>query len=145
MTRSVSERSADERSLTFLVLERVRLLLFLSESTQRQVEIRAGFSRGYLSQLLAGDVEIKYWQLLAILDAMEIRPAEFFTELFPRRHPALTELEALRRGSGRSSLSQELVRLYAFGIESIVDLIERLERCEAAIEELVDLGVLNCL
>lgn len=143
MKSPTAERPADERSWTLLVLERVRLLLFLSDSTQRQVEIRAGFSRGYLSQLLAGTVEIKYWQLLAILDAMGIRPADFFGELFPRRHPALAELDELRHRRGHGSLSLELVRLYAFGIESIVDFFERLERCEAAIDELVDLGVLN--
>lgn len=134
----------DAESLTRRILERVRQLIFLSDVTQREVEKRVGFSRGYLSQLLGGTVEIKYWQLLAILHAMELDPAEFFSELFGRRrHRALDVLDEVRRRGEREPLSLELARLYAFGIESIADFHLRLERCEDALEELGALGVLE--
>lgn len=130
-------------SLTFHILERVRFRLFLSNLTQREVEKRLGFSKGYLSQLFSGTVEIKYWQLLAILHAMGLDPSEFFAELFPRRHPALETLADFRDQAPQKSLSLELARLYAFGIETILDLYERLERCEVALGELVEMGLLK--
>ncbi len=125
------------------ILDRIRLLIYLSDTTQREVESRIGFSRGYLSPILAGTVEMKYWQLLAILRAIELEPSEFFAQLFPRRrHRALEVLDDFRR-QAEQPLSRELAQLYAFGIESIVDFRERLERCEDALEELATLGILE--
>lgn len=132
----------DTTDVTTRILERLRLRLMRSRITQREIERRVGFSRGYLSQLLAGTVEMKYWQLLAILDAMELEPSEFFGELFPRRrHPALEALDEVARQSEESSLSYELARLFAFGIESVLDFHDRLALCEEAIDELADLGL----
>jgi len=132
------------KDVTLPILERLRLRLLRSHLTQREVEIRVGFSRGYLSQILAGTVEIKYWQLLAILHAMELEPSEFFGELFPRRrHPALETLDDVVGQSEEGSLSFELARLFAFGIESVLDFRDRLALCEEAIDELADLGLLG--
>ncbi len=128
----------DTQTLTSRILERVRLSIFFSDLSQRELERRIGFSRGYLSQLLGGAVELKLWQLLAILHAMELEPSEFFVELFPRRRQP-----ALARRARQQPLSLELAQLYTFGIESMADFHERLERCEDALEELADLGILE--
>ena len=133
------------KGLTSRVLERLRLKIQRSGITQRAVEERGGFSRGYLSQLFGGAVELKYWHVLAILYALEVEPSEFFGELFPRRrHPALESLdEVVADRSEESSLSFELARLFASGVETIGDLSKRVGRCEAAIEELTGLGLLR--
>lgn len=134
----------DSRDLTRRILERVRLRLHRGHLTQREVEKRVGFSRGYLSQLLAGSVEIKLWQLLAVLYVLDLEPADFFAELFPRRrHPALEALDDLGRQGQDNPLSVELARLFAFGIESVFDFYDRLVRLEEALDELTALGVLD--
>lgn len=144
MKKSPRQRTQPAGALTTRILENIRLRFFQSDLSQREVETRLGFARGYLSRLLTGVVEIKYWQLLAILHAMDLEPADFFAELFPRRrHPALEALEDHRRRARGRPLSRELARLFAFGIESILDLYQRLERCEAALDDLVDLGILE--
>ena len=133
--------SGETPTVTHRILDRIRLLIYLSDITQREVESRVGFSRGYLSQILGGTVEIKYWQLLAILRAIDFEPSDFFAELFPRRrHHALEVLDDFRRQT-EHPLARELAQLYAFGIEAIVDFRERLERCEDALEELAVLGI----
>ena len=137
------KRAGKPPTVTHRILDRIRLLIYLSDTTQREVESRVGFSRGYLSQILGGTVEIKYWQLLAILQAIDFEPSEFFAKLFPRRrHPALEVLDDFRRQAGEP-LSRDLAELFAYGIESIVDFRERLERCEDALEELAILGILE--
>ena len=134
----------DTKDMTPRILERIRLRLLRSRFTQRDVERRVGFSRGYVSQLLSGAVELKYWHLMAILNALELDPSEFFGELFPRhRHPALESLDDVIGQSEEGSLSHELARLFAFGIESVLDFRDRLELCEEAIDELADLGLLG--
>lgn len=126
------------------IREHLRLRILRSHLTQRAIESRVGFARGYLSQLLGGTVEIKYWHLLAILAAMELEPSEFFDELFPRhRHRALEALDDMARRSAKGSLSYELARLFAFGIETVHELYDRLELCEEAIDELADLGLID--
>ncbi len=134
----------DARSTTLRILESLRLSIYLSKTTQREIERRVGFSRGYLSQLLGGTVDLKLWQLLAILHAIEMEPAAFFAELFPRRR----NLEILdrfhRQARDREKpLSLELARLYGFGIESVAEFRQRLERCEDALEELAELGLVD--
>jgi len=129
--------------MTVRIVERLRLRILRSDLTQRAVESRVGFSRGYLSLLLNGTVELKYWHLLAILHAMKLEPSEFFGELFPRRrHPALESLDDVARHSEKGSLTYELAGLFGLGVETVVMLRERLALCEEAIDELTDLGVL---
>jgi len=125
--------------MTLRILERLRLEIYLSKVTQREIERRIGFSRGYLSQLLGGSVELKLWQLLAILHAIGKDPASFFSETFPRRRSE--EVIARLQPDRSKPLSLELARLYGIGIESVADFRERLERCEDALDELADLGL----
>jgi transcriptional regulator with XRE-family HTH domain len=133
----------DPKDVTVRILERLRIRILRSDLTQRAVESRVGFSRGYLSLLLNGTVELKYWHLLAILHAMELEPSEFFGELFPRRHhPALESLDDVASRSEEGSLTFELAGLFGMGLETVVTLRERLALCEEAIDELTDLGVL---
>jgi transcriptional regulator with XRE-family HTH domain len=129
--------------MTLRILERLHFRIRRSRFTQRKIESRIGFSQGYLSQILGGTVEIKYWQLLAILDAMELEPSEFFRELFPRhRVPALDSLDDVARQSEEGSLTHELVQLFASGIETTHALRDRVARIEEALDELADLGLL---
>jgi len=132
----------EARSLTLRILECLRLEIYLSKVTRREIERRVGFSRGYLSQLLGGTVELKLWQLLAILHAVGMDPASFFSKVFPRRRSeeVISRLQPEGRGCGKP-LSLELARLYGVGIESMADFRERLERCEDALDELADLGL----
>jgi len=134
----------EARSLTLRILECLRLEIYLSKITQREIERRVGFSGGYLSQLLGGTVELKLWQLLAILHAIGTDPASFFSEAFPRRRSEEVITRLQPEGQGRAKpLSLELARLYGFGIESVADFRERLERCEDALDELADLGFVD--
>ena len=69
------------------ILEELRLMIRRSELSQRQVEEAAGFSRGYLSQLLAQNLDLKVWHLLAILDIFGEAPGDFFRRVRPGRRP----------------------------------------------------------
>lgn len=129
----------DSKRETVRLLKRLRLLIQLSEKTQQEIESQAGFSSGYLSQMLNGHIEVKIRHLLVILDSIEIRPAELFLQLFPRRRNRISDvLETFKRRSGSfdKSLVRELARLYGYGIESLDDLEDRLDRCEHVLTEL---------
>ncbi|RMH23485.1 MAG: hypothetical protein D6696_00400 [Acidobacteria bacterium] len=127
------------------VLRRLRLLIFLSPLNQRQVEARAGFSRGYLSQIVCGNVDLKFRHLITILHAADIDPGAFFAELYPRRRSE--RLQQVLDGFLRRSrpidrlLRKQLVRLYGLGLESLEELYERLDRCEDAFSELEAMGI----
>ena len=124
------------------VLEHVRELIRASGISQRRLEERLGFSRGYLSQLLGGTVEIKMWQFLSLLESLDIEPSRLFGELFPKRQKP-EKIEKVRREGNRPPLSLELAHLYGLGIESIDDLATRLERCENVLDELHAQGFLE--
>ncbi len=113
--------------------------------SQREVEERAGFSKGYLSQLLAGKVDLKLWHVLAVLDAVGGDPRDFFSRAFPggrRRFPAL---ERFRRTSRPLSAETDelLGKLYGSGVESLNELRDRVSRCERAVSELEDKGLVD--
>ena len=115
--RGHGERHGPSHDVAFL-LKGLRLRIQRSQFKQYQIEQRAGFRRGYLSQLLSGAIDLKYRHLLVIFNALEIEPSEFFGELFPRR------------GSTAHA---------PLGEENILDLADRVARCEAAIDELTGL------
>ncbi len=128
------------------LLERLRFLVYFSPLRQRQIEKRARFSRGYLSQLLCGNIDLKFQHLVRILNATEVAPSTFFSELYPAAPSALKA--SLQRFRHRSepldpSFRMQLLRLYGLGLESLADLSERLERCEDVFSELETLGVLR--
>lgn len=128
------------------IRSRLKLLIHLSKSNQRQVEQRAGFSKGYLSQLLCGNIDLKYRHVLSVLDALDIPAYEFFADLYPERPSRL--LGALARFRRQSQpidpqIREQIARLYGIGLASLEDLSERLDRCEDALEELEALGLLG--
>jgi len=144
MTKSRSGARVAANDMTQRILERLQLRIRRSKLTQSAIESRIGFSRGYLSQIFTGTVEIKSWHLLAILEVMGLEPSEFFRELFPRhRVPALESLADMAHRSEEGSLSYELTRLFASGIETFHDLRDRIERCEEALDEARDLGLIG--
>lgn len=118
------------------VLEEIRRLIQLSDLSQREVEKRVGFSRGYLSQLLARNVDLKYWHLMAILRVLNYAPRRFFAEVYAE--PYDSALETFKRKSRPPSgeLGSALEQLYPDQPESIRRLQQRIERCEKAIAEL---------
>lgn len=115
----------------------------VSGLTQRQVDERAGFSRGYLSQLLARNLDLKLWHVLAILDVFGRSPGDFFTTVYPSPwHPALGEFK--RRSQPLTEETDELLkRLYSCGVDSLGDLRGRLARCEQAVARVKELGFLD--
>lgn len=138
----VKEKERDEEIR--LVLHELRRMIKRSEFSQRQVEELAGFSKGYLSQLLARNLDLKVWHVLAILDVFKIGPSEFFERLYPGAGRAA----ALESFSERSEplvddLDKALSTLYRVGVESLSQLRERLEACERAVAELESKGLLS--
>lgn len=135
----------DAKQEAHRLLERLRLLVYFSPLSHREIEQRAGFSRGYLSQILRGKVELKFRHVLIILDAIESSPEELFSELYPYRRGAAELIDSLPAGSRlrEQPFVSQLAQLFAFGIEALVDLYERLERCEDALFELGELGLLD--
>jgi len=124
-------------------LDAVRRAILASPLSQRRVEKRAGFSRGYLSQLLAGNLDLKLGHLLAMLEALELPPGRFFSGLFPdNRRAALAAFRA-RSQRGEVEAPRDMAALHDLGLESLAALRGRLERCERAIAELEDLGILD--
>jgi hypothetical protein len=52
--------------------------------TQGTIERALGMSKGYLSQIFSGRIELKVWHLEVILEAIEFDPQEFFRMVYPR-------------------------------------------------------------
>lgn len=110
----------------------LRDLIEDSDLLQRQVEDRAGFSRGYLSQLLNGHIDLKVRHLETLFEALGLLPGQYFGALFP---PARRRV---RRSGPRPELkvSKDVIRIYGFGIAEARELRRRLEQCEERLEEL---------
>ncbi len=131
------------KSETTPALEEIRRLVQASGLSQREVEERAGFSKGYLSQLLARNLDLKVWHVLAILDALKHSPGEFFGQVYPAsRLPALERFQETSRPLSQE-MDEVLGRLYQYGVESLNELRGRLTRCERAVTKLEDLGFLE--
>ena len=130
------------RSDVKAILEAVRLMIRRSELSQRQVEERVGFSRGYLSQLLAQNLDLKVWHLLAILDLFDESPSTFFARLGmgPARD-ALSDFAAAEPLD--VELAESLDRLYHVGVGSLARLRRRLERLDEAVGELERRGLVT--
>lgn len=109
----------------------LRDLIEDSDLRQHQVEDRLGWRRGRLSQILNGHVELRAAQLELLLDALAVDPVRFFRELFPRPRARAARK---RRGAPDLKVTKDVVALYGFGIDALLDLRHRLERCEQALE-----------
>lgn len=123
----------DPRRESQRLLHWLRFLIHISAQSQRSVEQKAGFSRGHLSQILNGRVDLKLQHVLRILEALGVSPSEFFFHVFPRRRSRVPEvLEAFRLQSRdvTDELKLDLARLYGYGVESLEDFEMRLGRCE---------------
>lgn len=119
-----------------------------SPLSQRRLEEKIGFSRGYLSRLLAGRLDLKVWHLMAILDALTVAPGRFFAQLYPR--PDRRALETLRKQARNQGLKgrRALDRLGStgvgdLGLDSMANLNRRLERCEQILAQLESLGIVR--
>ncbi len=123
----------DPKRETQRLLKWLRFLIQISERSQQEIEHQSSFSRGYLSQILNGRVELKLQHVLRILETIDVSPAELFFQAFPRRKSRVPEvLEGFRQHSHgfERELTWDLARLYGYGIESLEDLEVRLEKCE---------------
>lgn len=114
------------------VLRRLADLVEDSDLRRREIEHRAGFNKGYLSQLLWGNVELKVWHVLALLDALGKSPAEFFALLYPLRKPPISPAAA-----AGLRVNADVVCIYSLGIESIEMLRARLGACEQGLRRLL--------
>lgn len=117
------------------VLRALRDAVEDSDLAYAAIETRAGFERGYLSQLLTGHIELKVHHVFGVLRAIGRRRGAFFAALFPveasavRSSPVFTQ--ALRGGF-------DVVRVYSAGIDAVEDMRPRLLRCERALERLLE-------
>lgn len=114
------------------MLDRLRLLVHYAPETPRDLEERAGFSRGYLSQILGGHLPLRVEHLLAMILALDLEPAEFFDGLFSDSRFRLRQPgQPPRRRDATQALALELAKRYGVGLESLDDLLRRLEDYEA--------------
>lgn len=120
-------------------LHHLRELLEDSDLRQRDVEDRLGWTRGYLSQLLSGRVELRLRHLEAVLEALDVAPAEYFGVLFP------TPQAGQRRVTANLEPGYDEVQVATCGIKAIRELARRVERCERALADLAGSGALERL
>ena len=103
-----------------------------SGASRRQIDRQLGQAEGYLSQLLAGTIDLKFWHLIDILETLGCSPSLFFERVFPSMDPqaAAASSPAL---DAALSVDRDVVGVYHLGIEAVRELRQRLERCEAAL------------
>jgi len=87
-------------------------------TSQQVVERAMGLSKGYLSQLLNGNVDLRMKHIYQALDVLKLEPADFFLEVYDRRN-ATGSLGGLM---SRTEVKED--------IEHLKDRVARLERLE---------------
>ncbi len=123
------------RQRTAQILRALRDSVEDSDLAYATIEARAGFERGYLSQVLTGHIELKLHHVFTVLDAIGRRRGAFFAALFPL---------GPKPGGGSRWLAQSLgvgadvVRIYSAGIEAVEGLQPRLRHCEEALTRLLE-------
>lgn len=127
------DRAEDDALGVSRLLGHLRDLVEDSDVPRREIDRRLGYSEGYLSQLLAGTVDLKFRHLIGILDAVGCRPQDFFARTFPRPRPRPgPETERWTVGLDKAlAADRDVVGIYGFGIDAVRELRRRLERCEA--------------
>lgn len=108
--------------------ELLRLKILGSGHTQREVERRLHWGKGYISQLLRGSFDLKVKHVYAILEVIGLSPEAFFGELY-RLVPAEGGVEAARGAAGRHRPAgtmgpEELEALRPFFKQLIRELLE---------------------
>jgi transcriptional regulator with XRE-family HTH domain len=74
----------DEHSAEIARLsELLKAVIKMSEVPTAEIERRIGQSPGYIWRLLSGSFELKLRRVLEILQAIELRPTEFFNLAYP--------------------------------------------------------------
>ena len=127
MTRTPREIDSEVRRIR----HRLHAQVEDSDVPRHQVDRQLGHSNGYLSQLLAGTIDLKYRHVIAVLDAIGCPPPRFFQDAFPRRqkNPRRNpRLEAMLK------TDPDVVGVYSLGIEAVQELRQRVERCEQALQ-----------
>lgn len=74
------------------VREELRRLVRTSATNQRQIERDAGWSRGYLSQVLQGHISLTVQHVLTVLHALDTSPDRFFVDLYGSQPAPLDEI-----------------------------------------------------
>jgi transcriptional regulator with XRE-family HTH domain len=120
-------------------LQEIRRMLKEAGLSQAALERRLGYSKGYISQLFGQNLDLKVSHVLAILDALECPPGDFFARAYPGKKKRRSALDEFQHNS--DPLAEEidylLAQLYKKSrIESLNDLQERLVRCEEGIARL---------
>ena len=77
------------------ILSRLRTVISDQGFTQLEVQDQLEWGRSYISQLLTGQKSIRVDVMLLILDVVEVKPAEFFAEVFEAEERA-ADVEDLR-------------------------------------------------
>jgi transcriptional regulator with XRE-family HTH domain len=76
--------------------------------TNREVENRLGVSRGYLTRLFSGVMELRFDHVAEIAEAIGLEPEEILRLAFPpAQKPATPEAARLREAFGASPASPE--------------------------------------
>jgi transcriptional regulator with XRE-family HTH domain len=89
------------------VRDALRDIIRRRKSSLKQVEQALGQGKGYLSQLLGGNVDIKLKHVFGILSVLGADPDEFFLDLYGRSDP----LGAVRSLVSRAELDEIKLRL----------------------------------
>jgi transcriptional regulator with XRE-family HTH domain len=76
----------------------LRTAIRLSGISHRQVERELGLSTGYLTRILAGQVQLRVTHVLGVCHIIGLPPASFFAALYPPTPPATVAEARLVRG-----------------------------------------------
>jgi transcriptional regulator with XRE-family HTH domain len=89
------------------VCEALREVIRRKKSSLRNVEQALGQGRGYMSQLLGGNVDIKLKHVFSILGVIGVKADEFFSHVYSRSDP----VAAVRGLVSRAELDEIKSRL----------------------------------
>jgi hypothetical protein len=78
----------------------LRTLIRLSSVSHRHIERELGLSTGYLTRILAGQVQLRVIHVLGVCHIIGLPPASFFAALYPPAPPASVAEARLLRGLG---------------------------------------------
>jgi transcriptional regulator with XRE-family HTH domain len=78
------------------VAQALRSAIRLSGVSSRQIERELGMSAGYLSRILAGQVELRMGVVLAVCEIVRMPAGDFFAALFPPHAAAAPEIRLAR-------------------------------------------------
>lgn len=92
-----------QRMLTIL-----RSAVRMSQISNREVERRLGWSTGYLSRLLAEDMDLRIEHILDVCRALEFSPGDFFRVVYMKRDDPDKQSWAQTLSKAHPLLEQEI-------------------------------------